>query len=115
MANTIKALSKREDALLESPTGSGKTMALLCASLAWQQTEAANLQVCENRGCCMAGDAAWPGGGTGARGIGWREPNRMHTSPWETADGCGDPGPVTPARGCPTGQGQAHGRGRRIG
>ena len=47
MSNTIKALSKREDALLESPTGSGKTMALLCASLAWQQTEAANLQVRE--------------------------------------------------------------------
>lgn len=33
----IQALNKRENALLESPTGSGKSLALLCSSLAWQK------------------------------------------------------------------------------
>ncbi len=36
MSRMILAMNKREHALLEAPTGSGKTMALLCASLAWQ-------------------------------------------------------------------------------
>lgn len=36
-SHLIRALSKRENALLESPTGSGKTLALLCAALAFQQ------------------------------------------------------------------------------
>ena len=35
----IRALDKKDNALLESPTGSGKTLALLCASLAWLQQE----------------------------------------------------------------------------
>eukprot|EP00035_Acanthoeca_spectabilis_P017391 m.362541 g.362541 ORF g.362541 m.362541 type:complete len:1056 (-) comp16651_c0_seq2:2355-5522(-) len=44
MSGAIKALSRKESALLESPTGSGKTMALLCSTLAWQRNEAANLE-----------------------------------------------------------------------
>ncbi|ORX56159.1 hypothetical protein DM01DRAFT_55340 [Hesseltinella vesiculosa] len=37
MAKIIQALKKKENALLESPTGSGKSLAILCASLAWQR------------------------------------------------------------------------------
>jgi Rad3-related DNA helicase len=41
MGHTIRALAHREHALLELPTGSGKSLALLCATLAWQKHEAA--------------------------------------------------------------------------
>jgi len=39
MLNVIRALKGQENALLESPTGSGKTLVLLCAVLAWREFE----------------------------------------------------------------------------
>ncbi|KAG5460589.1 MAG: hypothetical protein BJ554DRAFT_7346, partial [Olpidium bornovanus] len=39
MSKIVRAVQRFENALLESPTGSGKSLALLCACLAWQEAE----------------------------------------------------------------------------
>ncbi|KAK3807885.1 MAG: helicase C-terminal domain-containing protein [Benniella sp.] len=39
MSKIVEALQKKENALLESPTGSGKSLALLCGALAWLESE----------------------------------------------------------------------------
>ncbi|OTF75449.1 regulator of telomere elongation helicase 1-like protein, partial [Euroglyphus maynei] len=39
MNAVIKALNNRQNALLESPTGTGKTLSLLCSTLAWLENQ----------------------------------------------------------------------------
>ena len=50
MQKLISAIHNRSNALLEAPTGCGKTLAILCGSLAWQskaKTEAVEMEVAD--------------------------------------------------------------------
>lgn len=44
MEKVIECLQTERDGVLESPTGTGKTLSLLCSSLAWLTTKKAEIQ-----------------------------------------------------------------------
>jgi regulator of telomere elongation helicase 1 len=48
MEKVLDALNRSENALLESPTGTGKTLCLLCSALAWQREQAKALNIKAN-------------------------------------------------------------------
>ena len=47
MEKVVRALQSSANALLESPTGTGKTLCLLCATLAWREAYMARRQLAQ--------------------------------------------------------------------
>ncbi|BFZ16911.1 hypothetical protein BsWGS_19949 [Bradybaena similaris] len=45
MNKVLTCLQKNQNGVLESPTGTGKTLSLLCASLAWQESRKAQVEL----------------------------------------------------------------------
>ena len=58
MKTVVMALQNRENALLESPTGTGKTLCLLCSTLAWQLEQRTNPDSSFNRSSCENSNSA---------------------------------------------------------
>jgi Rad3-related DNA helicase len=57
MAKVIQSLNQGANALLESPTGSGKSLALLCSSLAWVTQQRDVKAACAPCGCVCHSNA----------------------------------------------------------
>lgn len=56
MSKVIEALQGSQNAVLESPTGTGKTLCLLCSSLAWLQSKKAQVALCKQNPLEMTDD-----------------------------------------------------------
>lgn len=62
MQKLIEAIHNKQNALLEAPTGCGKTLALLCGALAWQTKFKAVRAEDEQADALAYADIAMPGG-----------------------------------------------------
>ncbi|XP_055886515.1 regulator of telomere elongation helicase 1-like isoform X2 [Biomphalaria glabrata] len=54
MSKVLTCLQKNQNGVLESPTGTGKTLSLLCASLAWQESHKAQVELNKQTGLAAA-------------------------------------------------------------
>ena len=111
MARILAALSKRQNAVVESPTGTGKSLALLCSALAWREerqkeADAANENI--HRRNALGGSGSRAGWRCRARSRRAREPEakpKASGSPPKTA--------AAPRRSPPRGRSSASSTSRR--
>ncbi|XP_038160552.1 Fanconi anemia group J protein [Cyprinodon tularosa] len=82
MNSIMRGLNNGQHCLLESPTGSGKSLALLCSALAWQQAQFAKLK----DGGAPSGDKSQPDKDLGA-GKKSESPSPCHCACHRASDG----------------------------
>ncbi|KAL0841701.1 hypothetical protein ABMA28_013973 [Loxostege sticticalis] len=90
MERVIESLQNNTHALLESPTGTGKTLSLLCSSLAWLLVKKAQLQMnaqvgnfAEHSGSGFGGslrDSLKTGAGKAKDNVSWGMPKIIYSS-----------------------------------